>query len=153
MSQKRRADNEYQANTIKKWGQAHMQARFSILKCFLTAPGFVTLDSTESDYSDLTIHLDRSKIATVGVKAVNDYLLKLHVYKSTANVEKGTELYKMMTEVDEHMAKYREVVMKKKLPRKQFVQANTVLTDGKVELKEYELTPEGLIKSWVERDV
>lgn len=53
----------------RKWGQAHSQARFSILKCFLEAEdGFCKLDYTKEDLSDLTIKLDRSKILTAGRK-------------------------------------------------------------------------------------
>jgi dipeptidyl-peptidase-3 len=44
--------------------------------------------------------------------------------------------------------------MMKKLPRKQFVQANTLLgEDGEVKLVEYDVTLEELIRSYVERDV
>lgn len=51
----------------QKWGQAHSQARFSILKCFLEAEdNFCKLDYKEADLSDLTIKLDRSKILTAG---------------------------------------------------------------------------------------
>lgn len=51
----------------QKWGQAHSQARFSILKCFLEAgDDFCKLDYTKDDLSDLTIKLDRSKILTTG---------------------------------------------------------------------------------------
>ncbi len=51
----------------QKWGQAHSQARFSILKCFIEAgDDFCKLDYTKDDLSDLTINLDRSKILTTG---------------------------------------------------------------------------------------
>jgi dipeptidyl-peptidase-3 len=51
----------------QKWGQAHSQARFSILKCFLEAEDdFCKLDYKQDDLSDLTIKLDRSKILTAG---------------------------------------------------------------------------------------
>ncbi|EWC44354.1 hypothetical protein DRE_01180 [Drechslerella stenobrocha 248] len=137
----------------KKWGQAHMRARYSILQCFLSAgDSFVTLDSTAADNSDLTIHLDRSKIRSHGLKAVEQYLQKLHIFKASADVKRGTELYDQMTSVDETMAGYRDAVMRKKQPRKQFVQANTEIKDGEVILKEYEATHEGLIQSWIERE-
>lgn len=46
----------------------------------------------------------------------------------------------------------RELVLRKKQPRKIFCQGNTVLSpDGKVTLKEYPLTPEGVVQSFVER--
>ena len=51
----------------QKWGQAHSQARFSILKCFLEADnGFCSLDYKNDDLSDLTIKLDRAQILTSG---------------------------------------------------------------------------------------
>lgn len=47
--------------------------------------------------------------------------------------------------------KVRPVVLRKKTPRKVFVQSNTVIEDGKVVLKEYDATQEGMIKSYAER--
>ncbi|KAI4174744.1 MAG: hypothetical protein LQ343_002115 [Gyalolechia ehrenbergii] len=139
----------------RKWGQAHMQARFSILKSFLDAgEGFTILDFKEDDLSDLSIKLDKEKILTVGRKAVEEYLQKLHVYKCTADYEAGKKLYDEMTHVNEWWAtKVRPEVLRRKTPRKVFVQANTIERNGKVELKEYEPTCEGMIQSWVERKV
>lgn len=156
----------------RKWGQAHMQARYSILRTFLAAgDGFCTLaHDPAGDLSDLEIHLDRGKILTHGRPAVEAYLQKLHVYKSTADVEAGRKLYEDVTSVDEWWAeKVRPVVLGKKQPRKVFVQANTVLTEpdpdeGKkagedaknggeadVRLVEYEASCEGMVRSYVER--
>ncbi|KAJ9354220.1 hypothetical protein DTO027B9_4846 [Paecilomyces variotii] len=139
----------------RKWGQAHMQARYSILRTFLDAgDDFVKLVYTKDDLSDLEIHLDRSKILTHGRPAVEKYLQKLHVYKSTADFEAGKKLYDEITHVDDWWGtKVREVVLQKKIPRKVFVQANTVLEGDKVVLKEYEPTLEGLIQSYAERNV
>jgi dipeptidyl-peptidase-3 len=141
----------------RKWGQAHSQARFSILKCFLSAPDFCKLDYERDDLSDLTIKLDRSKITTVGRKVVEDYLQKLHIYKSTADVVAGTKLYEEMTSVDPEFwgRKVRDEVLRNKQPRKVFVQANTILDEktGNVELVEYEPSLEGMIKSYAERNV
>jgi dipeptidyl-peptidase-3 len=113
------------------------------------------LDYKNDDLSDLTIKLDRSKITTVGRKAVEDYLQKLHVYKSTADFKAGSELYAKMTDVEPEFwgQKIRNEVLRVKQPRKVFVQANTVLDEktGKVELIEYEPTLEGMIKSYAER--
>ncbi|GAM38840.1 metalloprotease [Talaromyces pinophilus] len=112
-----------------KWGQAHMQARYSILRTFLDAgDDFVKLVHTKEDLSDLEIHLDRSKILSHGRPAVESYLQKLHVYKSTADVVAGTQLYNDITSVDDWWGtKVRNIVLQKKVPRKVFVQANTQL--------------------------
>lgn len=142
----------------QKWGQAHSQARFSILKCFLEAEDdFCKLDYKESDLSDLTIKLDRSKILTAGRDAVAKYLQKLHVYKSTADVKTGTDFYVHMTTVDTEFwgKKVRDVVLANKQPRKVFVQANTYLDDatGKVSIKHYEASLAGMVESWVDRNL
>ena len=139
----------------QKWGQAHMQARYSILRTFLDAgDDFVKLSYKKENLSDLKIHLDRSKILTHGRPAVAKYLQKLHVYKSTADVEAGKGLYDDITSVDSWWGTtVREVVLSKKVPRKIFVQANTILEGDQVTLKEYEPTLEGLIQSYAERNV
>lgn len=140
----------------RKWGQAHMQARFSILRTFLDAgDDFTKLDYKQDDLSDLTIRVDRSKILSHGRPAVEKYLQKLHVYKSTANLEAGKQLYHDMTDVDDFWAtKVRPMVLKMKTPRKVFVQANTVEEEeGKVVLREYEPSIEGMIKSFAERGI
>jgi dipeptidyl-peptidase-3 len=115
------------------------------------------LDYKNEDLSDLTIKLDRSKISTVGRKAVESYLQKLHVYKSTADKEAGTALYAEMTEVEPKFwgETIRNEVLRNKQPRKIFVQANTFLDEatGKVSLVDYEPSLEGMIKSYAERNI
>ena len=151
---------EYYDPRSRKWGQAHAQARFSILKCFLEdGEGFVRLEGVDGDrVGDLVIRLDRHGILGKGRSAVEGYLRKLHIYKCTAEVEKGKELYERMTRVDDWWGgPVRDEVLKRKSPRKVFVQANTVL-DGegdvaKVRLLEYPATIAGMIQSWAERAV
>jgi dipeptidyl-peptidase-3 len=141
----------------KKWGQIHMQARYGILKAFLFAGGgFCDLDYKPDDQLDLTIKLDRSKILTHGRPAVEHILQLLHIFKCTADIEKARAFYHDLTCVEGIFwtEKVRNHVLRKKTPRKVFVQANTVLGEGeKVELREYEATCEGMIRSWAERDV
>ncbi|KAM0814514.1 putative Peptidase family M49 [Seiridium cardinale] len=142
----------------RKWGQPHSQARFSILQCFLQAgDDFCKLDYEGDKVEGLTIKLDRSKILTVGRKAVGDYLQKIHVYKSTADVEGGNKLFLGMTDVDPEFwgKKVRDEVLRVKQPRKVFVQANTYLDEktGKVTIKHYDATLEGMVQSWAEREV
>ncbi|KAL9588161.1 MAG: hypothetical protein Q9203_003018 [Teloschistes exilis] len=148
---------EYWDPATRKWGQAHMQARFSILKTFLDAgEDFCSLHhKSKDDLSDLTVRIDRHKILTVGRKAVEAYLQKLHVYKCTADFEEGRRLYEGMTGVDGWWEeRVRPEVLRRKVPRKVFVQANTVEEEeGNVVLREYEASGEGMIKSWADRDV
>ncbi|KAF2667635.1 dipeptidyl-peptidase III [Microthyrium microscopicum] len=137
----------------RKWGQAHMQARYSILRTFLDAgKEFASLDYTKDDLSDLTVRIERNKILSLGRPAVESYLQKLHVLKATGDVEGGTKLYNDITAVDSFFAeKVRPAVLAAKVPRKVFVQANTIIEGEKVVLKEYEATPAGIIQSYAER--
>lgn len=148
---------EYWDPRSHKWGQAHMQARFSILRAFLDAGhDFVVLKQTKDKdgKADLEIHLDRSKILSHGRPAVEAYLQKLHVYKSTADVAGGSKLYDDVTSVDAFFATtVRDVVLRKRLPRKVFVQANTFVKDDQVGLVEYDSDVKGMVRSWVERNV
>jgi dipeptidyl-peptidase-3 len=138
----------------RKWGQAHMQARFSILRTFLNAGvEFCQLEWEKEDLSDLTIRLERNRILDLGRPAVDDYLQKLHIYKATADVAAAKRMYDEITSVEpfyENMV--RPAVLKKKTPRKVFVQANTAEKDGKVELVEYEATNKGMIQSYADRE-
>jgi dipeptidyl-peptidase-3 len=137
----------------KKWGQAHMQARHAILKVFLTEPDFCSLEYSHPDLSDLTIKLDRTKIATHGRPAVERFLQKLQIFKATADLGAGKELYEPITSVDEWFAtKVRPAVLAAAPPRKVFVQANTFVKGDEVGLKEYPATPEGLIQSYADRE-
>lgn len=51
----------------------------------------------------------------------------------------------------EEFLKLREIVLKKRKPRRVFVQVNTKLVDGEVLLEEYPPTAEGLVNSFVNR--
>lgn len=83
-------------------------------------------------------------------------LQKIHIYKSTADVEMGTKFFSDMSGVGLEYwgTKVRQVVMANAQPRKVFVQANTFLDEssGKVTIKQYEPSLEGIIQSWVERE-
>jgi dipeptidyl-peptidase III len=89
--------------------------------------------------------------------AVGDFLQKLHIYKSTADVEHGAKFFTDMSSVGLEYwgSKVRNVVLANKQPRKVFVQANTYLDEGtgKVTLKQYDASCEGIIQSWADRQL
>lgn len=136
----------------KKWGQPHMQARFGIFKCLHKA-GVVSLKHSKSDYDDLELVVDELKLETDAVEALRSFLHNLHVFKTTANVKEGIAFYNDITEVTEEYAKYRDVVLRKKLPRKQLIQANTFLNGAEIEVREYDESEVGMIQSFVDRAV
>lgn len=149
---------EFYTPETQKWRQAHMQARFVILRVLLEAgEGLVTVRQTTGGDGkpDAIITLDREKIATVGKAAIEAFLRKLQVYKSTADVEAGRALYSSYSRVtDAEPERYltlRHTVLLRKESRKMFVQANTRIEGGDIQFQSYEASAAGLISSFVER--
>lgn len=132
-----------------------MQARYAIMSVMLQAgQDFLRIEPcTVEDKESLEIHLDRSKIRSVGAPAVSEFLTKLQIYKATADEVNGTKLYLDATSVPEDWNTLRDTVIASKQPRKAFVQANTFIQDDQVVLKEYEASAVGMIHSYVERRV
>ncbi|XP_014488498.1 PREDICTED: dipeptidyl peptidase 3 [Dinoponera quadriceps] len=145
----------YQPDT-KTWSQAHAQARYVLLRvCLEAGDNFVNVVETENG-KNLRMTVDRTKIFTVGKTAIGNFLVKLHVYKSMGDVESARELYDRYSEVPENgtypWARWRDIILSRKEPRKIFVQPNTFIDDlNHVILKNYESSHTGLIQSWVER--
>lgn len=136
-----------------KWGQAHCQARYAILKNYLDAGhGLVTLEYEKDDFSDLTLKVDRSKIESIGQESIGEFLNKLHVYKCSGDVVNGSKFYNEQTTIPAELLKFRDIILKKKLPRKQLVQANTFVENDTVICKEYDESCAGMITSFVERE-
>ncbi|KAI9339804.1 peptidase family M49-domain-containing protein [Zopfochytrium polystomum] len=140
----------------KKWGQAHSQARFGIMQKLL-ASGAASIDEVKDAATgaldDLVIRVHRDLILTKGLPAVQTFLRDMQITKSTADAARGVPWYVEITSVSEKFEKYREVVVRKKQPRKVFVQGNTYIERGTAVLKEYPLTLEGFIESVIERDM
>ncbi|XP_033647376.1 dipeptidyl peptidase 3-like [Asterias rubens] len=143
----------------KTWRQAHMQARYVILRVLLEAGnGLVTIQkSTGEDGSpDATVLLDRGKIDTVGKEAIKNFLRKLQVFKATGDYPSAKAMYDgysaVQDDTQEKFLSLREVVLSRKLPRRMFVQVNTKTdADGEVVLCDYEPTAAGIVQSFVER--
>lgn len=133
------------------WGQAHMQARYSILQCLLQTP-FVSLESSKADHSDLILKTDKSKLDKAH-EAISKYLQEIHCFKSAGDFARASELYHRMTSVGEDMGKFRDIVLEKKKPRKQLIQGNTVIADEEIKLVEYEENAEGMIQSFFDRNL
>lgn len=140
----------------KKWGQAHMQARFGILKCLLQA-GAASITEITNPFTgtieDLTVRVNRTKILSAGLPAVKQFLLDIQLFKATGDSARGVPWYVSKTSVPEDWIEYRKVVIRKKQPRKVFVQGNTFIDKGTAVLKEYPLTLEGFIESVIERRI
>lgn len=93
-------------------------------------------------------------------------MLHLHIYRCTADVSACRNLYEPLTAVDGEYATWRQMVVSgggtnpsdathaRTDPGGKIVQANTFLGgDGTVRLKVYDVSNEGIIESFAERDV
>nr|XP_030689336.1 dipeptidyl peptidase 3 isoform X3 [Globicephala melas] len=75
---------EFYTPEASSWRQAHMQARFVILRVLLEAgEGLVTVTPTTGSDGrpDAQVHLDRNKIRTVGKPALERFLRRLQAQK------------------------------------------------------------------------
>ena len=148
--------------SVQKWLQAHAQARYVITRFLLeSAPQLVAIKYIEKSEKDakpdllITMNKDMNLLQTKGKEAIGALLLKLQVFKSLADIKSAQKLFDKYSEVSDHLEypylKYRDVVIDRKKPRKMFVQSSTELTPGgKVSLKTYPSTHEGLIQSFVD---
>jgi dipeptidyl-peptidase-3 len=140
--------------STKQWGQAHSRARYALMKVMLEV-GLIEIKESEPGKM-LRLSLDRSKIETVGREAISNFLLKLQVFKSTADFESADAIYEKYSIVDKDgphpFAKWREIVLINRKPRLIVSQANSEIdSDGNVQLKTYEPNFDGFIDSWRER--
>uniref|UniRef100_A0A8D0L5Z5 Dipeptidyl peptidase 3 n=1 Tax=Sphenodon punctatus TaxID=8508 RepID=A0A8D0L5Z5_SPHPU len=149
---------EFYTPETHSWRQAHMQARYVILRVLLEAGGgLVSLKHTTGadGKPDALITLDHSKIISVGKPALEHFLCKLQVLKSTADVTGGRSLYEgycaVTDDEPERFLTLRQTVLLRKEARKMFVQANTRLEGGDVALVQYEGSAAGLVRSFCER--
>ncbi|KAH9518982.1 bifunctional diacylglycerol diphosphate phosphatase/phosphatidate phosphatase [Bulinus truncatus] len=149
---------EFYSPETNSWKQAHMNARYVILRVLLEAgEGFVKIEKLlgEDNKPDLCVPLDKFKISSIGKPAIGAFLRKLQVYKSTADVQAATKMYKRYSEVNDcaepKFLSMRKIVIDRKEPRKLLVQQHTFLKDGVVRLKTYEPSASGLIQSFVDR--
>lgn len=144
--------------TQGKWGQAHSQARYVILRVALEAGGgLVTLTETtgEDGLPDLLLSLDRTKIESVGRQAMGDFLTKLQVYRSMGDSAAGRAMFEKYSEVPAEgphpFAKWHEVVVRKRRPRMVLAMPNTRVTGEDVELVSYAEVTDCVVQSWVDR--
>ncbi|KAF9464691.1 aflatoxin-detoxifizyme [Collybia nuda] len=145
---------EFYDPTTQKHGQAHMQARLGITQYMINS-GIARLEEVRDGngrLENLYVRVDRVKILTEGKDIVGKLLVELQVLKATADGPGSKDFYTKLTKpIAGWEGEIRDVVLQKKLPRKIFVQPNTQIVDGEVQLKEYPLTAAGVIESFIER--
>ncbi|PSN73620.1 peptidase M49, dipeptidyl-peptidase III [Corynespora cassiicola Philippines] len=137
----------------RAWGQVHCQAHFAILKYLLQEGGGVVSIEHDSAKRSLVVRVDREKIESCGKLAIGGFLCRLHVWRCTADFVACERFYEGLCAVEGVFEEWRRVVVEKPKERGKFVQGNTFVRGGVVEMKVYEESYEEIIKSWAERDV
>ncbi|KAJ7063296.1 aflatoxin-detoxifizyme [Mycena amicta] len=147
---------EYYDPATKKHGQAHMQARLGIMQHLLRS-GLVKLEEVRGQdgaLENLFVRVDRERVLAEGKQVMASLLIELQVRKSTADGTGARQYYTdLTTPMDVFTSEVRDLVLEKKLARKIFVQPNLFIDSNHdiVTLKEYPLTPAGVIESFIER--
>eukprot|EP01029_Cantina_marsupialis_P007691 TRINITY_DN186_c0_g2_i1.p1 TRINITY_DN186_c0_g2~~TRINITY_DN186_c0_g2_i1.p1 ORF type:complete len:731 (+),score=234.80 TRINITY_DN186_c0_g2_i1:66-2195(+) len=135
----------------KSWGQAHMQARFAILRVMQEAgEDFIkiTFNPDAEDVNQrLFVEMDFDKIASVGMPAIRTYLDKIQVYKATADVTRGTEMFNGYCTVPDEMLPIRKEVLDQRKPRRMVIQPTCKPTSDGFDIIEYEATLKDMIQS------
>ncbi|KAF5330737.1 hypothetical protein D9619_005755 [Psilocybe cf. subviscida] len=147
---------EFYDPTTKKHGQAHMQARLGITQ-HLIKSGIARLEEirgADGQLENAYVRVDRALVLSKGREAAGKLLVELQVRKSTADAAGSREFYTNLTKpLNGWEGELRDLVLRKKLPRKIFAQPNTFIENDKVVLKEYPLTAAGVIQSFIERNL
>ncbi|GAT27472.1 dipeptidyl peptidase III [Aspergillus luchuensis] len=127
------------------------QAHYAIFRHLLRDSGGLYSVTSNLEKNSLTVKVDRSRLISHGKPSLGRMLLKLHIYRCTADVSNCRCFYEDLSHVDEQALKWRDIVVSKKDPPLVFSQANTYLVGDDVKIKEYEPTAQGVVQSWAER--
>ncbi|XP_075589373.1 dipeptidyl peptidase 3 isoform X1 [Dermatophagoides farinae] len=147
--------------TVKKWLQAHSQARYVITRVLLeSAKDIVSIDQIEQSpidgKPDLLIKFtnDHQLIETKGRKAIGDFLLKLQIYRSTGDNESAQKMFDYYSAVNNQLEypylRFRDIAIDRKKPRRLLVASSTQIDSDNVALKSFESSHEGMINSFQE---
>ncbi|PYH36595.1 dipeptidyl peptidase III [Aspergillus neoniger CBS 115656] len=139
--------------TTQNWGQAHSRAHYAMFRHLLRDSGGLYSVTSNLEKNSLTVKVDRSRVISHGKPSLGRMLLKLHIYRCTADVSNCRRFYEDLSHVDDEALKWRDIVVSKKDPPLVFSQANTYLVGDDVKIKEYEPTARGVVQSWAERSI
>ncbi|KAL1862254.1 hypothetical protein Plec18170_001079 [Paecilomyces lecythidis] len=148
-----RALSSFDAKT-QVWGGDHARAQFAILKHILQDGDGVMWIEHDSTEKTLFVHVDRSRIMTHGKPSIGRMMSKIQIWRSTADISACRPFYESLSIVDGQYEVWRQIVASNPEPKWKFVQPNTFLRDdGTIELREYEESNIGIIKSFFERNI
>lgn len=124
-----------------------------MLRCLLADGGGCVKIEHDGSNARLKVVVDRSLIISKGKPALEKMLLRLHMYRVTADIDACRPFFESLSMVDEEHLAWRKALMTKSSPRLNYVHANTFLQEGKAVLKEYEASNAGILESWFDRAI
>jgi len=110
---------EYYNIETKKFTQAHMNGRYVILQVLLEAGNdFIKIEKCKNEEEKDWIYasIDSEQILTTGKDAMSNFLLKMNVFKATADFNNASKMYEKYSEVNDFFLSLREIVMENKRP-------------------------------------
>lgn len=77
------------------------------------------IEFCEKDGKDyFYLHVDRDKLRTIGFKAIDEFLAKLHILKAIGDFESAEKFFLHYSQVDDTMLRCRDIVIAHKVPRR-----------------------------------
>ena len=107
----------------------------------------------DAEKMKLTVKVNHSRVISHGKPSLGRMLMKLHIYRCTADISKRRRFYEELSRVDDEALTWRDIIISKKDPPLAFSQANTYIVEDNVRIKEYEPTVQGIVQSWTERSI
>ncbi len=145
---------EFYNTTTKRFSQAHNNGRFVILQVLLEAGNnFVQIEKVKNEEGQdwISVKMDQDQCLTTGFNAIKNFLLKLNVYKATADKENGVKMYEDYSNPNSFFLELREIIIANKKPRRVELQGNIIKEKEEFVYKTYKDNFEGVIESYKER--
>jgi dipeptidyl-peptidase-3 len=144
---------EYYDPENKRFLQAHINGRFVILSVLLEAGNnFIKIEKTKKDHKDwIFVNIDKEQILTTGLTAIKNFLLKLNVFKATADIERGREMYEGYSKVNDFFLDIRKIILDNKKPRRIELQGHVKKCKGALSYVKFEETHEQIVESFAKR--
>jgi dipeptidyl-peptidase-3 len=123
------------------------------MKVLHEAGDIFSVEFTEKDGKEyFYLHFDKSNVKEKCFKALTPFLRKLHILKSMGDFDAAEKWFGKYMEVDDHFLRIKKIVELNRLPRRCEVQPNLFLNPyNQIEYKDYDLSLDGIVKSYVER--
>lgn len=135
----------------KEFTQAHSRARYVIYKV-LEEASVLKIEFNELE-NDFIINVNRELIPTVGLSALTDFLVKLNIFKATADYENAKILFDQYSFVSDYNLKIKEICENNQKPRTMYIQPTLKLAHNNVEYVKYNNQPIDFIKSFLDKNI